>query len=216
MLYPDYCFVMHRFDRLMVFIEIYQSWGYWIIFLVSALESLAVVGLLMPGTTITVIFGLLASEHLFNIWWLMLLAFAGAVIGDGVSYWLGSRGLKYFKDEVRILKASQFELGKKFFEKYGSKSIFLGRFIGPLRPLIPFIAGLMHMRFRTFFFWNVTSAILWSIFYVLVGYFFGTAWRASGVWPGRIGAILFVLVAGGVVFYVRGKLLELKNGQSKL
>lgn len=205
---------MHRFDHLMVLIETYQSWGYWIIFLVSALESLAVIGLLMPGTTITIIFGLLASEGFFNIWLLMFLAFLGAIMGDGISYWFGSKGLKFFKDESKIIKASHFALGQKFFEKYGSKSIFLGRFIGPLRPLIPFIAGLMHMRLRTFFFWNVTSAVLWSVFYVLAGYFFGAAWRAIGVWPGRIGAIIFIIVIGMAVYYVRSKLLELKNGKS--
>ncbi|MFA6099874.1 MAG: DedA family protein [Patescibacteria group bacterium] len=205
---------MHRFDHLMVLIETYQSWGYWIIFLVSALESLAVVGLLMPGTTITVIFGLLASEGFFNIWLLMLLAFMGAVIGDGISYWFGSRGLRYFKDEKKIIKASHFELGQKFFEKYGPKSIFLGRFIGPLRPLIPFIAGLMHMRLRTFFFWNITSAALWSVFYIFVGYFFGAAWRAIGVWPGRISAIFLVIIIGMAVYYARSKLLELKNGKT--
>jgi len=204
---------MHRVDHLVIFVQQYQAWGYWLIFLVSSLESLAVVGLLMPGTTITIIFGLLASEGLFDIRWLMLLAFVGAVVGDGISYWLGYKGLKYFKGESRILKAAHLEIGKKYFEKHGSKSVFIGRFIGPLRPLIPFIAGLMHMRTGTFFFWNVTSAVLWSATYVLFGFFFGHVWRTIGVWPHRITAILIIILASATFFYLRHKWLENKNDQ---
>lgn len=202
---------MPRADHLMFFIQQYQTWGYWIIFLVSAFESLAVVGLLMPGTTITVIFGLLAADGLFDIRWLMLLAFIGAVIGDGISYWLGRKGLKYFKGETGILKAVHLEMGKKFFERYGSKSVFIGRFIGPLRPLIPFIAGLMRMRTGAFFFWNITSAVLWSIFYVLFGYFFGHVWRTVGVWPHRITAIAIVILASAIFFHFRHKWLIRKD-----
>jgi len=205
---------MQRIDHIRLFIEQYQAWGYWIIFFVSSLESLAVVGLLMPGTTVTVIFGLLASEGLFSIWWLMLLAFVGAVIGDGISYWLGHKGLGYLKGETKILKAAHLELGKKFFEKHGTKSVFIGRFIGPLRPLIPFVAGMMHMRVRSFFFWNVTSAVLWSACYVLFGYFFGNAWRVMGVWPHRITAVLMIILVSIIVYYFRYKWLEEKNRQA--
>ena len=198
------------------FMEHYRLLGYWAVFFVSFLESFAFVGAFIPGALFVVLMGALAAKGFYLPVILIGFAAPGAILGDILSYYLGRRGTKLFGEENKILKLSHLEQGENFFKKHGNKSVFLGRFIGPLRPLIPFIAGLMHMRFRTFFFWNVTSAILWSIFYVLVGYFFGTAWRASGAWPGRIGAVLFILIAGGVVFYIRSKLLELKNGKPKL
>jgi membrane protein DedA with SNARE-associated domain len=101
------------------------------------------------------------------------------------------------------------EKGKVFFENHGGKSVFLGRFMGPLRPIIPFVAGAMHMRVRRFLFWNITSAFFWSIFYLYLGYFFGEVWASVEKWTGRIslGLIAIFLIAVAIHFYYkyRGK-----------
>ncbi|HPN14794.1 MAG TPA: DedA family protein [bacterium] len=203
---------MHSFDYLLEYANQYQAWGYWLILIFSCLESLAVVGMLVPGTTITIVLGLLASEGLFDIKLLIFLSFIGAVLGDVFSYWLGLRGLRYFKYEEKIFELAHLDLAKKFFNKHGGKSVFFGRFIGPLRPLIPFVAGLSRMPIKAFFFWNVTSAFLWGVFYVLLGYFFGHAWKVLGAWPGRVGAMLLIFVGAVLVFYFRRAVLKKKVG----
>lgn len=203
---------MHSFDYFLEYANQYQAWGYWLILIFSCLESLAVVGMLVPGTTITIVLGLLASEGLFDIKLLIFLSFVGAVLGDVFSYWLGLRGLRYFKYEEKIFEIAHLDLAKKFFNKHGGKSVFFGRFIGPLRPLIPFVAGLSRMPVRAFFFWNVTSAFFWAVIYVLLGYFFGHVWKALGAWPGRVGAMLLIFVGAVLVFYFRRAVLKKKVG----
>lgn len=184
-------------------LENYERLAYLALFFVSTLESLAVVGLLVPGTTITVIFGLMAADGEFDLRILMIACALGAMLGDGLSYYLGRRGTHVVWRGKELLSADNLSLGKSFFEKHGNKSVFLGRFIGPLRPLVPFIAGIVRMRMRTFFFWNALSAIVWSVTFILVGYFFGHAWRAIGAWYGRIGAIAVILVVIGMVVAYR-------------
>ncbi|MDD5437732.1 MAG: DedA family protein [Patescibacteria group bacterium] len=194
-----------RFDVLMALIDQFQAWGYSIILLISILESLAVVGLFVPGTTITVIFGLLASQGEFSVWILMVCAAVGAIIGDGISYWFGRQGKDFFKYENVIFKKAHLDYGEKFFKEHGAKSIFLGRFIGPLRPLIPLIAGLSNMKPKIFFLWNVLSCVLWSIAFVLIGYFFGHAWKLIGGVYGKLGAIVVVCLILAFVFLWRRK-----------
>ncbi|MEK7547029.1 MAG: DedA family protein [Patescibacteria group bacterium] len=149
--------------------------GYWLILLISFAESIAFVGTILPGTTLVVFAGLLASQGHFNIINLIWFAAAGAILGDGLSYFLGTRGKDFFKNENKLLKLSHLEKGEEFFKKHGPKSVFLGRFIGFIRPIIPFVAGLSKMDKWTFLFWNVSSAVLWAVFYLLIGYFFGGA-----------------------------------------
>lgn len=201
---------MFNFDYLLGYIYQYQSCGYWLILLISCFESLAVVGVLVPGTTITIIFGFLASEGLYNIRLLILLSFVGAVLGDAFSYWMGLRG---FKHEENFFKIVHLDLGQKFFIKHGGKSVFFGRFIGPLRPMIPFVAGLFRMSAKAFFFWNITSAFLWAVTNLLIGYFFGYAWRAWGAWPGRIGVMFLILIIATLVYYFRQYILKKKASE---
>ncbi|MBI4085341.1 MAG: DedA family protein [Candidatus Liptonbacteria bacterium] len=149
--------------------------GYWLVLLISFAESIAFIGTVLPGTTLVVFSGLLAARGHFSLSGLILFAAAGAVLGDALSYFLGTKGVNFFKNENKLLKLSHLERGEEFFRKHGPKSVFLGRFIGFIRPIIPFVAGLSKMNKWTFLFWNISSAILWAIFYVLIGYFFGGA-----------------------------------------
>ena len=192
-----------NFDSYLQFITNYQQWGYAIMFLVSVFESLAVIGLLVPGTTLTVISGLVAADGDFNVATLIAVCALGAIIGDGLSYLLGRTGKNFVWRGRELLSAANLESGKKFFERHGNKSVFFGRFIGPLRPLVPFVAGALRMKASTFYFWNILSAVAWSIVFVCVGYYFGYAWKSIGAWYGRIGAVVVVCLAVGLVVLSR-------------
>ncbi|MEK7627601.1 MAG: DedA family protein [Patescibacteria group bacterium] len=120
--------------------------GYWAILLISLLESLAFIGVMIPGATIIVFAGFLSAQGYLDFGDLILFAAIGAMLGDSLSYYLGIKGIKFFRSENKFLKLSHLEKGERFFRKHGNKSIFLGRFIGPIRPIIPFIAGLSRMN----------------------------------------------------------------------
>jgi undecaprenyl-diphosphatase len=184
---------MEFFDSFLPVIKHLGLLGYWLVFFISFAESWAFVGAMIPGTIFVVLAGFLSAQGYFDLIDLIWFAAIGAMLGDGLSYWLGSKGTKFFHNENRILKLAHLEKGESFFKKHGKKSVFLGRFIGPIRPIIPFVAGLSKMNRWSFFFWNITSAFLWAISHLLLGYFFGGMIRVVEIWWTRASIFLFVL-----------------------
>lgn len=176
--------------RLLPTIEHFTMLGYWLIFLISLSESLVVVGLFVPGTTIIMIAGFLASKGGFDLGDLIWFVTLGAICGDGLSFYLGKREKR---QPHRVFYSAHREKAERFFQRHGRKSVFLGRFIGPMRAIIPFIAGMSGMAPRVFFAWNVTSGIAWATTYLLLGYFFGHAWQAVETWSTRVSLLLIVL-----------------------
>ena len=145
---------MEFFTSLLPTIEHLGIIGYWLVLFVSFIESLAFVGEFVPGGVFVIFAGFLSAQGYFDLGDLIWFAAIGSILGDNLSYWLGSKGMRFFRNKNRILKLSHLEKGELFFKKHGEKSILLGRFIGPLRPIVPFVAGLFKMRQRTFLFWN--------------------------------------------------------------
>ncbi len=176
-------------------IQNFELFGYWIVLFISLAESLLFIGLIIPGTLLVGLFGFFAAQGYLDIGDLILFSAIGAILGDGISYYLGTKGTKFFRQENKILKLSHIERAQDFFRKYGNKSVFLGRFISPLRPIIPFVAGLSRMDKKVFLFWNVISGILWATSFLLLGYFFGGALNAIEVWSSRVGIFILVLAA---------------------
>ena len=187
-------------------------WGYWLVLLFSLLESLVFVGVIVPGSIVVVFAGFLSSQGYLDIGDLIWFATIGAILGDGISYYLGTKGTGFFRNENRFLKASHLEHGEQFFRKHGSKSIFLGRFVAPLRPIVPFIAGISGMKKGKFLFWNIISAFLWSASHLLLGYFFGSAFTAIEIWSTRVGyAIGLALLFFALLYVVR--FVTVKHGR---
>lgn len=186
--------------------------GYWVVLLVTMSESLAFVGLVIPGTVITVLVGFLAANGTFELDKLVWFATAGAIIGDGVSFYLGRKGIGLFSKKGRFFKRYYLEKGERFFYRHGGKSVFLGRFIGPMRPVIPFVAGIVGMKKRDFFLYNITSAFAWSLSFLLAGYFFGGVWKTIVLWSTRAEFFLLALFIVIALFYL-SKWLIIKKGK---
>ena len=175
--------------------------GYWVVFLIALLESFVIVGTIIPGATLVIIAGFLASQGYFDWGDLIWFVAAGAVFGDALSYWLGTKGTRLFKKENKYLHADHLERGKRFFKKHGAKSVLIGRFIGALRSIVPFIAGLSSMRLSIFFVCNIIGGIVWATLHVLLGYFFGGTFNAIAAWSTRLGYVLFIIVLFGIVLW---------------
>ncbi len=144
---------------------------YVFIFIVSFTESFAFLGLIVPGAAIVVTAGLLSAKGYFNIYWLMVFAIFGAVLADLASFVLGKKYFDYVTTTKIYAKyRDYFSKGEIFFKKHGGISVFFGRFIGFLRPVIPFVAGAMKMNTAAFLFWAILSGILWGAAYIGFGY----------------------------------------------
>ncbi|MGM0678652.1 MAG: DedA family protein, partial [Pseudomonadota bacterium] len=141
-----------------------------LVFIIALSESLAFVGLIVPGIFFMVVFGALITTGYMDYGWTVTAAILGAIAGDGISYWLGQRYHKHlynfwpFRNRPGLL-----ERGEAFFHRHGGKSILLGRFVGPLRPVIPAIAGMLAMSRQRFILTNVGSALLWGPVVLLPG-----------------------------------------------
>lgn len=175
--------------------------GYWLVLLVSLAESLAFVGVFVPGGIIVILAGFLSAQGYLDVGDVIWFAAVGAILGDSLSYGLGTKGVRFFRNENRILKVSHLENAERFFKKHGEKSILLGRFIGIMRPIIPFVAGLSRMPQRTFLFWNIIGGVLWAFGYVLLGYFFGGAAGVIEVWTTRVGLFVFIALVSIVALW---------------
>ncbi|WP_455203155.1 VTT domain-containing protein [Kaarinaea lacus] len=166
-----------------------------VVFSIATAESLAVVGILVPGIVFMLGIGALVGLGVLDLWSTLLWAAFGAVIGDGVSYWIG----RHFDQQLRSLwpftkHPELIPRGEQFFHKHGGKSILFGRFIGPIRPIIPAIAGIMHMNPLYFTLVNVVSAIAWAPVVIIPGVAFGSSLHLASEAAGRLVVVLIILL----------------------
>ena len=204
---------MEFFDSLMLFFSNLGYWGYLITFLAAFLESMVFLGVIIPGAVLVVLAGAILPQGYFSLTVLIFIVTLGAILGDSLSYYLGTKGTKFFRNENKLLKKEHLVQGKLFFEKYGSKSIAFSRFVGPLRAIVPFIAGLSGMNKAIFFFWNISSAILWALIHVLLGYFFGSNLSIIKIFINNttyiFGLLIFIFILIHIfkIYYKRKNLL---------
>lgn len=133
-----------------------------VIFGLAFAESMAFLSLLVPFTAMIVGAGALIGAGTLDPWTVIPWGIAGASFGDAVSYWIG----RYFKDKVPGMwpfrdNPEQLERGYRFFARWGVLSVFIGRFFGPLRAVVPIVAGMLDMTQWKFQVANVVSAVIW-------------------------------------------------------
>lgn len=180
----------------------HPHWAGAVIALVAFAESLAFVGLVVPGALMMFAAGALIVGGALDFWSTFFWAVAGAILGDGLSYWLGhhyrGRIARFwpFRHHPELLAR-----GEAFFHRHGGKSILLGRFIGPVRPVIPVVAGMLDMPPVRFYVTNVLSALGWAPAYLLPGMAFGASLVLAGAVAGRL-AVLVALVVVAAWFIV--------------
>jgi membrane protein DedA with SNARE-associated domain/membrane-associated phospholipid phosphatase len=192
---------MYYLNSLLALITDHPALAYGAIFLISLSESLALVGLIVPGTMIMFGVGAIVATGSLGLKPVLLLAAAGAVAGDGISYWLG----RHYQEELRrIWPFSRYpgmlKRGEAFFLCHGGKSVLFGRFVGPVRPVIPVVAGMLGMGPLHFSIVNVLSAIGWAFVYILPGVFFGTSLVVAGAVSTRLAILIFLVLATSWVF----------------
>lgn len=169
-------------------------------------ESLAFVGLVVPGALVLFGAGALIAGGSLAFWPIALAATSGAILGDGVSYWLGYRYREHVRELWPISRYPQLlERGERFFLDHGGKSIMLGRFAGPVRPIVPIVAGMLGMPPLRFYLTNVLSAVAWAPAYLLPGMAFGASLALAGEVAGRLAVLLgsLAIACWGVVAAAR-------------
>ncbi|WP_027856824.1 phosphatase PAP2 family protein [Marinobacterium jannaschii] len=175
------------------------DWLLPLIGLIALLESLAIVGLLLPGVALLAGLCWLAGAEGVSVPLLLLSGFIGAVLGDWISFRLGHYALPWLQQRAPLRHHPDWlDKGERFFRHYGGSSVLLGRFIGPLRPIIPLVAGSLQMPSQRFLAFNLLSALLWAPAYLLPAYWLG---QESGtlayhwnIWTQLAAAAMLLLV----------------------
>lgn len=167
-------FIINIDQHLIEIVGEYGTWTYAILFLIIFAETGFVVTPFLPGDSLLFAAGALAATGVLNPWYLFLLLFVAAVIGDSLNYAIGSYfGTRLFKEDSKIFKMDYLRKTESFFEKYGGKTIVIARFVPIVRTYAPFVAGASKMNYSRFIFYNIFGAFIWIGIFVLVGYLFG-------------------------------------------
>lgn len=175
----------------------HQQHAWWVIFLIAFVESMVILGILVPGLPLMLMLGSLIATGALSPWLVIFWCVIGAVVGDGLSFWIGKH-YKYHVLERWPLKnhPDWITRGEYFFERWGGASILFGRFFGPLRATVPVLAGILGMNQARFTAWNILSALIWAPSYLAPGFILG--WMASqgeaGIWAAIALLVLATLV----------------------
>jgi membrane protein DedA with SNARE-associated domain len=178
-------------------ISLSSSLGY----LLPAIIGLESMGIPSPGETALILAAVLASQGKLEIWLVIVIGVASAIIGDNLGYLLG----RHFGREVleapgpfHRRRVAVIKVGDRFFERHGPKAVFFARWIALIRFAAAWLAGINHMPWRQFFFWNALGGLTWGVTYGLVGYFAG---RAAADAISRFGVYAFVALGVAFVAY---------------
>ena len=184
-----------------IFAWLPDGWRYSLLVgVVAYLESLPVLGLLVPGSTLILFAGFLALHGKGTIASVMVISTLGAILGDLSSYAIGARAGDALL-QSRLLR-QRIELVRKaelFFAAHGGKSVLFARFVGPVRGFVPFIAGCARMRPAPLACYVLFSGVLWGLAYPGLGYLAGASWQRVELWSGRFSLLIVAVVAATVL-----------------
>ncbi|MHB8276337.1 MAG: DedA family protein [Candidatus Humimicrobiaceae bacterium] len=189
--------------------------AYIVIFGIIFAESGLLIGFFLPGDSLLFTAGFLASQKIsgtnqnyLNLWILIGVTFAGAVIGDSVGYSFGHRiGRRIFKKpDSRFFKRENLEKAENFYEKYGVKTIILARFLPIIRTFAPIVAGVGKMHYKTFLSFNIIGGALWSLIVPIAGFYLGRLIpNVDKYMIPVVFAIVIVSAIPAIVEFIRGR-----------
>ena len=194
------------FSGITDFISAHPQYAAWTVFLLAFSEAVPIVGTVVPGSTLIVAISALAIKADISPWLLLVAAVAGAIAGDGASFWLGQR---CHAEVLQRWPLNRFPKliarSEAFFNRHGAASVFLARFTAVVRAFVPLIAGIVQMPPRQFYAANILSAVVWAPAHVFPGVVFGLLVSLAGARPEQIFilAVAAMILGVGAIHLVR-------------
>ena len=164
---------MFEFNEIIIWLEKNPEWIAIGIIGASFIESFALIGIVVPGVVLLAVISGLAAASL-SIFEVVLIAYFSSLISDIASFFIGYSFRSSLNKIWPFSKYPEFlSTGQLFFKNYGMIGLFLGKFIGPIRPLLPITAGSLSMDRKKFFLIEFLSCFLWALIYTIPGYYAG-------------------------------------------
>lgn len=174
-------------------------------------EDAIFVGFFVPGETVAILGGVAASRGHASLAGLCAIVVVAAIVGDNIGYAIGARYGEHLL-QTRILRRRERQVreAQELLRRRGGPAVLVGRFVAFLRAIMPFLAGLAHMRYRKFLAYNVVGGVVWGIGSVLLGYLVGDSYKMIErvLGPVTAGIVAVLVIAGLVVWSVRRRRRE--------
>lgn len=169
------------------------------------------VGIPFPEEIVLLVAGYVSSLGYMNVWGAVVISFIGVLAGDLLGYWIGSHHGKRLK---RLLAKDKFRRVEYHFERHGSKTVFVSRFLAGVRVFFPIAAGATKMPVRDFLFWDTLAALIWVPVMVFLGFWFGALLPGFVAWFRKvdivIGTVFVVLVIAALLAFKKRKVIKRK------
>lgn len=190
--------------------ELIRWGGYVGLTLIIFAETGLLVGFFLPGDSLLVTAGLLASQGYgdLNVYVLGLVLSAAAIIGNSLGYFIGkASGPRLFTREDSLLFNKKYLFrAHAFYERHGGKTMVLARFMPIVRTFVPVVAGVARMEFRAFTIYNVVGGLLWIWSMLFIGYFLGRYIPGIDKHIEKvIIAVIFLSILPGIIGWLRGR-----------
>lgn len=199
--------VMHLDKYLSVIIKQYGIGTYLILFILVFCETGLVVTPFLPGDSVIFACGAFAAIKSLNIWSLYGLFFMAAFLGDTANYFIGKKiGTGIFeKENPKLINKEHLIKAHNFYEKHGSITIVIARFIPIIRTFAPFVAGIGEMKYSKFISYNLLGGFLWVSLFLGGGYFFGNLPVIQKHFTYVLIAIILVSISPAVIAFIKEK-----------
>jgi len=210
-------FILHIDAHLAELVAEYGIWVYAILFLILFCETGLIVTPFLPGDSLLFVAGAIASlpTNDLNVHLMVVLMVIAAIVGDAVNYTIGRLfGERLFSNpNSKIFRRSYLDKTHAFYERHGGKTIILARFVPIVRTFAPFVAGMGHMSYRRFAFYNVTGALIWVVLFTYAGYLFGNLPVIQENLKLLIVGIIVLSILPGVIEVIRHKRAAAKQSK---
>lgn len=208
-------FILHIDEHLTLLIEQYDTWVYAILFAIVFIETGLVIMPFLPGDSLLFAVGMFAAQGSLDITLAISLLLIAAVLGDACNYFIGKfvgeRIVNFKLFGRKVVKQEYLDKTHAFYEKHGSKTIIIARFVPLVRTFAPFVAGVGSMRYRTFVTYNVVGAILWVVGIALAGYFLGNIPIIKDNFEKVVFLIIFISILPIIMAFLKSKFGKLKE-----
>jgi membrane protein DedA with SNARE-associated domain/membrane-associated phospholipid phosphatase len=195
---PLYNYAMQSawLDGIVAWISAHPVLAGGVIFLIAFCDALAVVGIVVPALPLLFAVGALVGLGHVDGPYAIVCAGAGAFAGDALSYWLGRLWGPQMRDHLLFRRYPQLiDRGEQLFRRHGAKGIVIARYVGPVRPFVPAVAGMLHMPLRRYVPASIFAALSWAALFLAPGWIFGASYDAVAAVADRLALVLLALVA---------------------
>ncbi len=180
--------------------------GYALLFAIVFAETGMFAGFFLPGDSLLITAGLIAASGQLDLHLVIATLSFGAILGDSTGYFIGTKLQQAFlsKKETMFFRKEHLDKTEQFYEKHGSKAVFLARFVPVVRSFAATLAGVAKMPYQVFLFYSVSGSLIWVLCFTLIGYFLAT------LFPDLVDFVHYIILAG-IVIIIANSLKYLRN-----